>query len=382
MEFKPNGSAEEDKSRSTFQLSGSKESKPPSNKIQDGETKKKWGFKLPFRKNTSNPKEQPTIQKAEPGENTAHNRDVPTGEVRPIQAASETSDRESVNTEDVPSSSPPSGSNNAEHTMAKEVTLDTISEDDIVIGVLGATGVGKTTFIDALCGGQAKWLKIGHDLHAGTMDISCVKIAISGSNASIVLVDTPGFDDPQRPNAKILEIIATWLEKSCRKGRLLNGVIYLHRINDIRFNSGASTTLSIFKKMYGGKGYERVVLVTSNWNEVHEDEMIETETREQQLLQEIWALLLKRNRPAAYSRFDCTTAASGFSDAKAILGKLLAAMVGEKDQKLKLLIQEEMVDKKISLPQTTAGKAIFTPTDTVEYHLGKLKGLVGLSRNS
>ena len=54
-----------------------------------------------------------------------------------------------------------------------------------------------------------------HDLDAGTRDVRIVTVNLKDTGEKLVLVDTPGFDDSNRPNSVILTCIANYLEKTC-----------------------------------------------------------------------------------------------------------------------------------------------------------------------
>jgi hypothetical protein len=95
-----------------------------------------------------------------------------------------------------------------------------------------------------------------------------------------VLIDTPGFDDSYRSNEEIVEAILAWLEKSYRVRKLLNGIIYLHRISDVRMQGSSLDNLRMFRKLCGFKALKNVLLVTTFWDKVSD---IEGRRREQEL---------------------------------------------------------------------------------------------------
>lgn len=53
---------------------------------------------------------------------------------------------------------------------------------------------------------------MGHDLESHTSEIKATRCTIG--EASIVLVDTPGFDDTKKTDLQILESIADWLSET------------------------------------------------------------------------------------------------------------------------------------------------------------------------
>ena len=85
-----------------------------------------------------------------------------------------------------------------------------------------------------------------------TSEVTSYEVTLDST--ALVLVDTPGFDDTEMSDFQILHAIAAWLEKSCEKGRRLNGLVYLHRITNTRMSgSGGPGPASIPANMWRGK---------------------------------------------------------------------------------------------------------------------------------
>lgn len=63
-----------------------------------------------------------------------------------------------------------------------------------------------------------------------------------------MLVDIPGFDDSGRTDSKILTEIACLLAAQYEVGVSLKGVIYLHRITDVRYQGSSLKALNILRK--------------------------------------------------------------------------------------------------------------------------------------
>ncbi len=61
-----------------------------------------------------------------------------------------------------------------------------------------------------------------------------------------MLVDTPGFDDSGRTDSEILTDISRLLAAQYEAGVSLKGVIYLHRITDVRYQGSSLKALNIF----------------------------------------------------------------------------------------------------------------------------------------
>jgi hypothetical protein len=113
----------------------------------------------------------------------------------------------------------------------------------------------------------------------GTMNIE--KIHCKIGNHNITLVDTPGFDDTSRSDTNVLIQIADWLRDSYKEAMLLSGIIYLHRISDLRMSGSSIKNLRMFRKLCGAESMHNVSLVTTMWDKVTR---VEGETREKDLM--------------------------------------------------------------------------------------------------
>ncbi|KAK5653183.1 hypothetical protein OQA88_9081 [Cercophora sp. LCS_1] len=107
------------------------------------------------------------------------------------------------------------------------------------------------------------------------------------------LVDTPGFDDTNRSDVQVLQDVAHWLGASFQDGIRLSGIIYMHRISDLRMAGSALRNLSMFRKLCGEKAYQSVVLTTSMWSKVDPEEGA---MRERELVETsgFWGLMCQR----------------------------------------------------------------------------------------
>jgi hypothetical protein len=78
-------------------------------------------------------------------------------------------------------------------------------------------------------------------------------------------IDTPGFDDSFLTDADILLTVATYLTKDVR----LTGLIYLHRISDIRVGGSSKKNLGLFTKLVGRENMRNVVLLSTMWKTIN-----------------------------------------------------------------------------------------------------------------
>ena len=151
----------------------------------------------------------------------------------------------------------------------------------VYIAVMGATGSGKSSLISSITGREDI---VGHNLESGqsvlvefsnralmrndlgTSEVEAYEITIDST--TLVLVDTPGFDDIEMSDYQILHAISAWLENSCEKGQLLSGLVYLHQINKTRMSGSAIRALHLFQRICGEDNYKNVILATTFWNKI------------------------------------------------------------------------------------------------------------------
>jgi len=224
---------------------------------------------------------------------------------------------------------------------AKEIKLKDIAENDIVIAFMGPTGAGKSTFIDIATkqGGRT----VGHSLESYTVTVRAVKFQAE-DGTSVIFVDTPGFDDTNRSDTDVLNMISNWLEKTYRQNVKLAGLVYMHRISDNRMAGSPYKNLRMFANLCGDDMLGNVVLVTTMWSNVKPEVGAE---RERQLQQEFWKPMIDQG--SVVKRFDCT-----YKRAWDIVNVLIG-----RAQREAVLLQEEIVDLGRKLSETEAGKTLY-----------------------
>ena len=79
------------------------------------------------------------------------------------------------------------------------------------------------------------------------------------------LIDTPGFDDTHKTDTQVLREITNWLSTAYTADLKLTGIIYLHRILDVKMGGSAMKNLRMFKKLRGDDSLGSVVLATTFW---------------------------------------------------------------------------------------------------------------------
>ncbi|KAF2796477.1 hypothetical protein K505DRAFT_195785, partial [Melanomma pulvis-pyrius CBS 109.77] len=217
-------------------------------------------------------------------------------------------------------------------------------ETDVVIAVMGMTGVGKSTFIKNITGCQD--IIIGHGLTSETSDVK--GYTFSSNNIHYTLVDTPGFNDTFESDQVITEKILEWLESSYRAGMRLNGILYLHSIALPKMQGSAFENLCMFKKLCGDNTLSHVVMGTTFWNHT---ELAVGEKRERELTQDnrFWGRMMKEGSRILRLKDDATSA-------------LEALVEVSKGSKVTLQAQNEMVEEGKTVEQTTAAQFVASCT--------------------
>ncbi|KAI8723146.1 AIG1-type G domain-containing protein [Fusarium sp. LHS14.1] len=215
-----------------------------------------------------------------------------------------------------------------------------------IILVLGVTGSGKSYFLNKL---RSHSVKEGHSLQSETAQCQAVQILLDDDDVedqrSITVVDTPGFDDTNRPQGEILTEITEFLATQHALGVPLRGVLYLHKITDNRMTGSSLTYLNLLRSLVGEDALGNVILVTSMWNRLRDDDHDRAIRREQELIDKYWGPMQKKG--SYVSQFDGTTE-SAFGLVYQLAGK----------DSVVLNVQREIMDQDESVLGTSAGEGL------------------------
>ncbi|KAI0581321.1 MMR-HSR1 multi-domain protein [Pyrenophora tritici-repentis] len=151
--------------------------------------------------------------------------------------------------------------------------------------VMGLTGAGKSTFISQLTHQEAE---VGHSLNSCTADVIPYEYRLPNGKV-IHLIDTPGFDDTSTDYAGVFKKIAAFLCIVCdgpRKAFTIGGLIYVHRITDVRMSGSSLKSLRIFEKICGEQCFQHVTIVTTMWDQLQSPESNEAATIREKTLRE------------------------------------------------------------------------------------------------
>jgi len=157
------------------------------------------------------------------------------------------------------------------------------------------------------------------------------------------VVDTPGFDDTNRTDEEILDEIVQFLVVQYELGIKLRGIIYLHRITDVRMQGSAQRYFEMFKRLCGEKNLGHVVLITTMWDQLAQRGI--GLRREDELRKDFWKDMEDKGSQIRI-----------FDGSRGMANALVCRMM--RKTPIVLRIQEELVDEEKTLEETEAGKYI------------------------
>lgn len=221
-----------------------------------------------------------------------------------------------------------------------------------IILVLGVTGSGKSYFLNKL---KSHSVQEGHGLQSKTAQCQAVQIFLDDDDhdddhddsegerrRSITVVDTPGFDDTNRPQGEILAEITEFLATQHELGVPLRGVLYLHKITDNKMTGSSLTYLNLLRSLVGEDALGNVVLVTNMWNKLRDEDRGQALRREQELVNNYWGPMQRKGSYVV--QFDGTTD-SAFGLIYQLAGK----------ESVVLDVQKQIMDQDQSILGTSAG---------------------------
>ncbi|KDR76127.1 hypothetical protein GALMADRAFT_96584 [Galerina marginata CBS 339.88] len=208
---------------------------------------------------------------------------------------------------------------------------------DVNIAVMGATGSGKTTFVNLASSSN---LSVGHGLQSCTSRVQ-VSSQFELDGRSVTLIDTPGFDDTTTSDMDILRQISEFLSKTYKDGKRLSGVLYIHRISDFRVGGISRRNFKMFRELCGERTLVNVIIVTNMWGDVSKEI---GEQREDQLATQDIFFKPTLEKGARLLRHDATRDSTH---------NILRHIID--NHPLPLQIQQEIVEQARDIGETSAG---------------------------
>ncbi|KAF9042478.1 hypothetical protein BJ165DRAFT_1595658 [Panaeolus papilionaceus] len=158
--------------------------------------------------------------------------------------------------------------------------------------ILGPTGAGKSSFIEALSG-EGQTLGISKDQLAGfTQEVAAYEV----KNATVemgswiyklYLIGAPGFSDSKISELEIITKVKQWMSDYGRRG--VNGVLYFTPITDTRASGSKRRTIQMIQSLLNNTAFDRVNIVTTMWDRLGNPQAKHrAEANFSQLRDEIW----------------------------------------------------------------------------------------------
>ncbi|KAI6103003.1 hypothetical protein F5141DRAFT_243808 [Pisolithus sp. B1] len=243
------------------------------------------------------------------------------------------------------------------------VLMSAITRDDVVIlyvaaspvtpsslynsrvySVMGETRSRISHFIDLLAEMQPQ--EGAEGLSSNTEDVCAYECFHNGQQ--FILVDTPGLNNGKQLQGAACRTIVTWLmdmyatqRQNTASGPIgLTGVIYTHSITNEGMSAADVQSFKLLRGLCGDEAADRVRLVTTVLDDVDKSEVVEVEGA----LRTHWQSL-----------FDAGVSPERFNNTSAGAWEIIE---GLENTKKVLLVQEELVDRRMGWEETTAGKHI------------------------
>lgn len=246
---------------------------------------------------------------------------------------------------------------------------------DVYVAVVGMTGAGKSYFTTQ-CTGEPP-VHIGHGLEScvyrsptreATADpVSVTKRTtvhtMNRSGKTVHLVDTPGFGDTYRSDEDVFLEIAYTLIKAYEFGIRVSGIVYLQPITDFRVTGTIRRSLEMLKSLCGPKALASVALVANRCGEI-DSELKGDRMQELKSKSYFW-------KDFCDSGSEVFELEGGRQACLSVLDSII-----ERDQTYTLRFQEQVVDQKMKISNSDAGKLVFSSTSATVHELkDELAGL-------
>lgn len=155
----------------------------------------------------------------------------------------------------------------------------------------------------------------------------------------------PGFGDMSRSKTQVFSDIAAWLGDSYKNGIRLSGILYFHRISDVRVSRSEAVYLNMFTQLCGDVAISKVILVTTMWDKTP----LDGANRRLQILleeQDLWGyLMVRRGASCPHNNTEAS--------ARTIVERLV-----KPNTTIVTTLQKELVDERRTLDRTSAGRVV------------------------
>ncbi|KAF9035442.1 hypothetical protein BJ165DRAFT_1615379 [Panaeolus papilionaceus] len=161
-----------------------------------------------------------------------------------------------------------------------------VDEEGLIL-IVGPTGAGKSTFIEALA--QDPSLRISsNQLEGFTQTVNTYSLMhVTRSGYEISLVDVPGFADTQISMTNIVSMLKEWMQKT--EVEHLGRILYFTPIHSVRLPGSHREVLRTFQALTGATTARNITIVTSMWDNLWGDSAKQrAESNFNQLQDTVW----------------------------------------------------------------------------------------------
>ncbi|KAH8153100.1 uncharacterized protein LAJ45_02687 [Morchella importuna] len=133
----------------------------------------------------------------------------------------------------------------------------------------GKTGSGKSSFVRMLGGLDVNGNEPVSDGGLESCTTKPTTYVTRYNGRTVLLLDTPGFDDSALDNLAILTDIVSNLYIWALQDKEIHthGVVFLHDISETRFGGSQQKTLQLLKSMCGPEAMGNVIIGTTMWSD-------------------------------------------------------------------------------------------------------------------
>ncbi|PPR06521.1 hypothetical protein CVT24_001440 [Panaeolus cyanescens] len=177
-------------------------------------------------------------------------------------------------------------------------------DNGVKILIMGSTGSGKSSFIEAL-GGSRLSFKISNSGLAGyTQDVAAYKLEnVAIGNIDIYLIDTPGFADSKISEFEIVDKVQQWKNKN--GGLKFSQIFYLTPITRIRLPGSQKDVIRTIKALTGIGTGNKMMVITTMWDTICTPQALQrAESNFIQIQNEVWKDFIQTN--AQFHKFHNT----------------------------------------------------------------------------
>jgi GTPase Era involved in 16S rRNA processing len=201
------------------------------------------------------------------------------------------------------------------------------------VAVLGMTGSGKSFFVQQATGCDTG---VSSSLTSATTQVTVHRVTICDKVVDVF--DTPGFDDTNISDEKILSLISERLVDEYRNGRKLTGIIFLVDVSTKRMTGTMVKFNRVFRALCGEAFFGNVVITTNRWDQVSE---VDGTSRVDEMKENYYNMMIKRG--TRLCKFDGTA-----TSAEMIVSMLLESTP------MAMQHQVDIVDNAMLLEDTAA----------------------------